>query len=241
MKAKIGLVAVAVLLSGAACSGSSDDSADDETTTTAVATPAGDPSPPQLPDDFTWTGRYQVPDLDVEVPFTWHAKDGDLQMIAGGEDHPIHFTNIIHDGALYTLTYEWPDIPRMPCSPIGPYTLDDLNAGLEEASFVGAEILEDQEPRNVFHYRSASAVEVPAEMLGLPDDAPIARVPIMSGDIYVDREDPAVIWKLLHFGVQNLYDVNLDEWIVIDEVSDAPGEVSLPQECADEAAATEEP
>jgi hypothetical protein len=55
----------------------------------------------------------------------------------------------------------------------------------------------------------------------------------MSGDIYVDRDDPTVIWKLLHFGVQNLYDVNLDEWIVIDEVSDTPGEVSLPQECAD--------
>ncbi|MEO6989259.1 MAG: hypothetical protein ABI239_11495 [Aquihabitans sp.] len=241
MKAKVGLFAVAVLLSGAACSGSADDDAEDTTTTTAVPATAIEPSPPQLPDDFTWTGRYLVPDLDVEVPFTWNASEGDMQMIAGGEDQPIHFTNVIHDGALYTLTYEWPNIPRMPCSPIGPYTLDDLNAGLAEASFVGAEILEELEPRSVFHYRSASAIEVPPEVLGLPEDAPVARVPIMSGDIYVDREDPSVIWKLLHFGVQNLYDVDLDEWIVIDEVSDAPGEVTLPQECADEAAAAATP
>lgn len=237
MNAKVALIVVAALLSGAACSGSSGDPADG-TATTAATAPDADPSPPQLPADFTWTGRYTAPDLDVEVPFTWNANDGDFQMIAGGEDQPIHFTNIVHDGNLYTLTYKWPDVPRMPCSPVGPFTLDELNAGLADASFVGAETLEDREPRDVFHYRSASALEVPTEALGLPDDAPVARVPIMSGDIYVDREDPAVIWKLLHFGVQNLYDVDLDEWIVIDEVSDAPGEVSLPQECADASTTT---
>lgn len=239
MKAAIGLIAVAVLLSSTACSGGSDDSASD--TTAAASASVTDPSPPQLSDDFTWSGRYIVPDLNVEVPFTWHAADGDFQMIAGGEDQPIHFTNLVHDGFLYTLTYEWPDIPRMPCSPVGPFTMDELNVGLAEASFVGAEVLEDREPRSVFHYRSASAVEVPPELLGLPDDAPVARLPLMSGDVYIDREDPTVIWKLLHFGVQNLYDVDLDEWIVIDDVSDDPGEVSLPEECADEAAATSEP
>ena len=30
-------------------------------------------------------------------------------MIAGGPDDPIHFTNILFDGRLYTLTYKWPD------------------------------------------------------------------------------------------------------------------------------------
>ncbi|MFV0318147.1 MAG: hypothetical protein ACK5O2_14445, partial [Microthrixaceae bacterium] len=79
----------------------------------------------------------------------------------------------------------------------------------------------------------AGALEVPPELLGLPADAPVARIPLMSGDIYVDRDDPSVIRKLLHFGVQNLYDANLDEWIVIDEVSTDPREVTVPQECLD--------
>ena len=29
------------------------------------------PSPPKLPQNFRWKGRYIVPDLDVNVPFTW--------------------------------------------------------------------------------------------------------------------------------------------------------------------------
>jgi hypothetical protein len=232
MSMKAVLVVVVMLLAASACSDDADDSSDGDGTTETQA-PVLDPSPPQLPADFTWTGRYIVPDLGVEVPFTWNGTDGNLQMTAGGEDQPIHFTNVINDGVLYTLTYEWPDIPRLPCSNIGPFTVDDLNEGLAEASFVGPEILDGSEPRSVFHYRSAFAVEVPAEELGLPADVPVVRVPVMSGDIYVDREDPAKIWQLLHFGVQNLYDVDLDEWIVIDEISDAPGEVSLPEECAD--------
>lgn len=43
------------------------------------------PTPPELPDDFSWTGRYLVPDLDVEVPFIWNGRDGDFQMTAGAE------------------------------------------------------------------------------------------------------------------------------------------------------------
>jgi hypothetical protein len=50
----------------------------------------------------------------VEVPFTWHGNDGNLQMIAGGESSPIHFTNLIYDGTLYTLTYKWPGVERRP-------------------------------------------------------------------------------------------------------------------------------
>ncbi|MGO1539877.1 MAG: hypothetical protein ACTHW3_10970, partial [Leucobacter sp.] len=77
-----------------------------------IADRTGWPDPPQIPEDFTWTGRYQVPDLGIEVPFTWHGQDGDFQMVAGGEDYPIHFTNLIYEGELYILTYEWPGIPR---------------------------------------------------------------------------------------------------------------------------------
>ena len=64
---------------------------------------AADPPPPKIPRDFRWTGRYLVPDLDADVPFTWHGKDGNFQMIAGDEDSPIHFTNLVYDGNLYTL------------------------------------------------------------------------------------------------------------------------------------------
>jgi hypothetical protein len=67
----------------------------------------------------------------VELPFSWHGNAGNMQMIAGGENHPIHFTNVVYDGVLYTLTYKWPGIERRPCSPIGPFTLDELNMALE--------------------------------------------------------------------------------------------------------------
>jgi hypothetical protein len=49
----------------------------------------------------------------------------------------------------------------------------------------------------------------------------------MSGDLYVDREDPNRFWQVLQFGVQNLY-----EWIRIDQIDDAAGAVELPGECA---------
>jgi len=54
----------------------------------------------------------------------------------------------------------------------------------------------------------------------------------MSGDIYTDRTDPTTFWKLLQFGIQNLYDAEQDEWIVIDKATVKPGKVELPEECA---------
>lgn len=240
----IGLVAASLLAT--ACGGDDDGGAPADTSTAppAVETStsegstraetASPPAPPEVPRDFTWTGRYQVPDLDLEVPFTWHGADGDFQMIAGGEDHPIHFTNLIHDGTLYTLTYEWPEIPRMPCSNVGPFTLEDLNAGLADAAFVGRETLHDVDSVEVNHFRSTGVLEVAPEDLGI-SDVPVIRIPLMSGDIYVEAEDSTVFRKVLQFGVQNLYDAQLDEWMVIDTATTEPGRVVLPDECDDAA------
>jgi hypothetical protein len=57
------------------------------------------------------------------------------------------------------------------------------------------------------------------------------RLPIMLGDFYVDRKDPTVFWQVLHFGVQNLYDPELDEWMLMDTFTHRPGKVVLPDEC----------
>ena len=62
------------------------------------------------------------------------------------------------------------------------------------------------------------------------------RFPLMSGDIYVDRKDASKFWQVLQFGIQNLYDPEQDEWIRIDKISDEPGKVTLPKECAAAAA-----
>lgn len=233
-----GVVGAAALAVVPAC-GASDDASGtagipaSAPGTSATATgPGSDPLPPRLPEDFRWTGRYLVPDLDAEVPFTWEGRDGNFQMTAGGEDEIIHFTNIVSDGTLYTLTYEWPGVPRNPCSNVGPYSLDDLNTGLAEARFVGAETLDDLEPRHVHHFRAGIVWEPPSDLIGPIPGVPQIRIPIMFGDIYVDRDDPERFWKVLQFGLQNLYDANLDEWIVIDEIDPSPGTVTVPEECA---------
>jgi hypothetical protein len=57
------------------------------------------------------------------------------------------------------------------------------------------------------------------------------RLPLMSGDIYVDREDPSRFWQVLQFGIQNLYDPEQDEWIRIDKIETDAGPVELPDEC----------
>jgi len=197
-----------------------------------------DPQPPQLPRNFRIKGRYIVPDLvdpttgqvGVDVPFTWNGKDGNLQMIAGSEDHPIYFTNLIFDNHLYTYTYKWPGLqpeflpPLEPCEPLLEFSLHDLNAFFATSHYVGAEILEEKPPRHVHHFRLS---------LALPPLPPgfYPRLPILSADIYVDQKDSSKFWKVLHFGLQNLYDPNLDEWIVLNKFEHCPGEVELPAAC----------
>jgi hypothetical protein len=221
------------VLAAAACGDSSDDSSASSTDdATAEAEPVTDPPPPEIPRNFSWTGRYDVPDLDIDVPFTWTGHDGNMQMIAGSEDDPIYFTNLIFDGVLYTLTYKWPGIERRPCSPIGPFSLHDLNQGLANSRFVGPETIDvDNVPREVNHFRVGVVFEPPPDLLSIPG-IPNLRLPLMAGDIYVDRTDPEKFWQVHQFGIQNLYDPEQDEWIRIDEIEETAGDVELPDECA---------
>src|SRR5262245_48734535 len=132
--------------------------------------------------------------------------------------------------ACSTLTYRWPDIERRPCSPIGPFTVDDLNTALASSRFVGAEALERNEPLRVNHFR-VGVVWEPEVIPPIPGVSNL-RIPLMSGDLYVDREDPTRFWQVLPFGIQNLYDPEQDEWIRIDKIETDAGSVELPDECA---------
>jgi hypothetical protein len=189
-----------------------------------------DPAPPQLPRDFQWQGRYFVKDLGYDVDFSWQGKDGDMQMIAGSDDEDIHFTNLIYHDQLYTLTYLWPEIVKpgdpLKCVCLGQLPLDTLNQCFASSRFVGKEVLVgDRHPR-VNHFRLGV-------VFGAATVDPMLRAPIMQGDIYVERQNSSRIRKLLHFGVQNLLDPALDEWIRVDRIKNKPGEVTLPPECAD--------
>jgi hypothetical protein len=170
-----------------------------------------------------------VRDLGVDVPFTWHGQDGNIQMIAGGPTDPIYFTNILFDHWLYTITYKWPETVPPPSDPlcvcIGRLPLDTLNACLATARYVGPELLRDRYPRSVHHFRVST-------VLGPPELRPgVLRWPIMHGDFYVHWTDSSKFWKVLHYGLQNLLDPALDEWIIIHKFTDAPGAVTLPAEC----------
>ncbi|CAM5673576.1 hypothetical protein SAVIM338S_07101 [Streptomyces avidinii] len=191
-----------------------------------VATPQdGTPPPPRLPRDFRGKGKWIVRDLDITVPFTWNGRDGDSQMTAGGPQYPIWFTNLIYHGTLYTLTYKWPGLNEHPCSRIPGFSLEDLNRGFEDARFVGRETLRHTPQRHVNHWRVGVVFpELP------PGNYP--RLPLALGDIYVDQDDRGTFWQVLQFGVQNLYDPALDEWLVMDTFEHRPGTVALPRECA---------
>ena len=150
-------------------------------------------------------------------------------------------TSRTYDGTLYTLTYKWPGIEHRPCSALGPFTLDDLNTALESSRFVSAETLERNEPLRVNHFRVGVVWEPPPEVIPPIPGISNPRIPLMSGDIYVDREDPSRFWQVLQFGIQNLYDLEQDEWVRIDKIEDGAGAVELPEECSTAASSTDAP
>lgn len=182
-------------------------------------------APPRLPRDFRGKGRWIVRDLGITVPFTWEGRNGDSQMIAGGPQYPIWFTNLIHHGSLYTLTYKWPGLTEHPCSQIPGFDLDQLNEAFRGARFVGREILQRSPNRYVNHWRVG--VVLPKRPPGK-----FLRFPLALGDIYVDQKDRGTFWQVLQFGVQNLYDPELDEWLVMDTFAHRPGTVTLPPRCS---------
>lgn len=188
-----------------------------------------EPRPPRLPTDFQGRGRYLVPDLGIDVPFTWDGRDGNSQMTAGGPEYPIWFTNLIYHNTLYTLTYKWPNIPLDPPQPCvkvpGFFNLHLFNEFLKTARFVGPEVLQGGRDRYVDHWR-VGIVAGPTE----PGNVPF-RLPIALGDIYVDQGDPSQWWQGLQFGLQNLLDPQLDEWFRMATFDHRPGQVTLPARC----------
>lgn len=183
------------------------------------------PPPPRLPRDFRGRGTWIVRDLGITVPFTWEGRNGDSQMIAGGPRYRIWFTNLIYRGTLYTLTYKWPGVFLHPCSRFPGFDLNQLNQGLRGSRFVGREILQGSPNRYVNHWRVG--VVVPT----LPSGA-FPRLPLALGDVYVDQHDRGTFWQVLQFGIQNLYDPELDEWLVMRTFEHRPGVVTLPRRCS---------
>jgi hypothetical protein len=226
--AAIGLVAIAAITLGPAVAPS-----------LPRATPAGaaatdgpprpeEPRPPLLPENFQGKGRYIVRDLGIEVPFTWQGRDGDSQMIAGGPQYPIWFTNLIYHNTLYTLTYKWPNIPLNPprrCDKIpGFFNLHLLNEKLKTARFVGPEVLQGGRNRYVDHWRAGIVG-------GFTQPGEVPRFPIALADVYVDQTDRSQWWQVLQFGFQNLFDPELDEWFTMTTFNHQPGQVTLPARC----------
>lgn len=192
-------------------------------------------SPPQFPQNFQWTGRWVVDDLvpPVDVPFTWQGNNGNGQMTAGGPSYPVYFTNLIYNDRLYTKTYKWPNVvPPVAdtCVCLGRLSPETLNACVGSARYVGQEVLEDETPHCVNHFRLAVVLPVTPPP-HFPFYNPPFTIPLMEGDFYVDAQDSTKIWKVLHFGFQNLLDPALDEWAVMEAFDDSPGQITLPPDC----------
>jgi hypothetical protein len=182
------------------------------------------PRPPLLPRNFRGRGQWIVRDLGLTVPFTWQGRNGNSQMVAGGPRYPIWFTNLIYHNTLYTLTYRWPGVTQHACSKVGFFNLGILNQALNGARFVGREILQGRPRRYVNHWRLGFVAPQ------LPPGS-FLRFPLALGDIYVDQRNRGTFWQVLQFGVQNLYDPEMDEWLRMQTFRHQPGVVRLPARC----------
>jgi hypothetical protein len=223
-----GLIAIAAIAPGPAVAPTLSRTTSADGTAPSEPFSLKEPRPPRLPADFQGRGRYIVRDLGIDVPFTWQGRDGDSQMVAGGEEYPIWFTNLIYHNTLYTLTYKWPNIPLnppRPCQKIsGFFNRHLLNEKLKTARFVGPEILQGGKDRYVDHWRIGVVG-------GFTQPGEVPRFPIALGDVYVDQGAPSQWWQVLQFGFQNLFDPELDEWFRMTTFSHLPGQVTLPARC----------
>jgi hypothetical protein len=89
---------------------------------------------------------------------------------------------------------------------------------------VGPEILQGNTDRHVDHWRAGVVA-------GSTRPGKEPRLPLALGDIYVDQRDPSQWWQVLQFGIQNLFDPQLDEWFTMTTFSHHPGRVTLPAQC----------
>jgi hypothetical protein len=48
----------------------------------------------------------------------------------------------------------------------------------------------------------------------------------------VDQDNRGTFWQVLQFGIQNLYDPQLDEWLQMRTFEHKPGVVTLPWRCS---------
>ncbi|WP_328328396.1 MULTISPECIES: hypothetical protein [unclassified Streptomyces] len=227
--AAAGVIAIVAAAPSPAAAGTRTGAAPSKTEAASSKTEAAPssgtaPRPPQLPRDFRGKGKWVVRDLGITVPFTWQGKDGDSQMVAGGPHYPIWFTNLIYHNTLYTLTYKWPGLNDHSCSRIPGVNRDQLNQVLSTARFVGREILQQTPRRYVNHWRVG--VVQPQRPPGK-----FLRFPLALGDIYVDQRNRGTFWQVLQFGIQNLFDPELDEWLVMKTFEHKPGKVTLPRRC----------
>lgn len=184
------------------------------------------PPPPRFPANFTGRGRYIVRDLGVDVPFRWNARHGDMQMVAGGPGRPIHFVNLIKDHVLYTKTYRWPGVAGVGrCLATGPWDRRFFNQWFASARYVGPVTLEQPRHRRVDHWRAGLVFSLD------PEPGNHLRVPLASADIFVQHGRSSTFWNVQHFGVQNLLDPQLDEWIQMRTFEHRPGRLDPPADC----------
>ena len=183
------------------------------------------PRPPKFPKDFRGKGRFIVRDLGFDVPFKWKARNGEIQMIAGGWNHPIFFTNLIKDHILYTKTYKWPGVGPGACLNAGPWDRKFFNDWFQTARYVGPVILQGDEPREVNHFRAGIVLGI------TPAPGNYPRSPVAEADIFVDQDNSMVFRNVQHFGLQNLLDPQLDEWIQMDTFVLKPGRIDPPDDC----------
>jgi hypothetical protein len=184
--------------------------------------------PPQLRPNFIWHGQYIVSDLfdprtgkkGITVPMSWQGNNGNIQITAGNGDTPIYFTNLIYNNQLFTYTYKWPHLqaPFLPplestCPVLEEFSLGDFNAILATSRFVGPATINGHCTN---HFRCS--IVFPINPPGFYFRFPFALI-----DIFSDPHDPTKWYQVLHFGLQNIYDPALDEWIQVREFSFCPG------------------
>jgi hypothetical protein len=225
-----GIIAITSIAPGTAIAARAADAPQNERASSAARSQDRLPPLPRLPRDFRGRGRYLVPDMDVDVPFTWQGRGGDSVMEAGGKDEKIWFQNLIYDGTLYTITYEWPGVDEVACVPFKGLDRGWLNGKLLKTSrYVGREVLVGTPNRRVHHWRAGLVFL--QDLQPKPGQPAFPRIPAMVADIYVGQGNQSRWWKLLQFGVQNQFDPSLDEWLEMDTFSLRPGKVTLPDEC----------